>query len=282
VSEHPKDRGVVLLYAAEVAPFPAPPGTAPARSAPAFGAADIHLRALPIVLTLVLGISVALSGVLLGRATARAVVPELVARHDWVTAWAGHLGQLAVGFLAIALLRRRVPGTYGLQRPVGKSYVGAAIGWGVAFGVIMTIVDFAPHLAARQPPPGPFALTASNLAGWLGFEWIMAGAAEEVVFRGLLVTFLASQVSGRVRLFGRELHVAGVIIAILFAVAHATNFAHRPFFAALGQQLYAAALAILYAYWLERSRSLAAPIIGHNVANGVEYTIAFALQAAWG
>jgi hypothetical protein len=32
---------------------------------------------------------------------------------------------------------------------------------------------------------------------------------------------------------------------------------------------------VLYAYWLEKSRSIIAPIIGHNVSDGVEYVLVF-------
>ncbi len=224
----------------------------------------------------------ALAVTALGGGLAALALPGAMARHSWAPLWAGHLGQLAAGLVAIVALRRRIPGTFGLQRPEGRSCVGAAIAIGVAFGLIMTAVDWWPQLAARVPPPGPFELAPSNVAGWLVFEWIIAGVAEEVVFRGLLVTYLTARLSGRVRILGLELHVAGVVVAALFALAHAPNFWHRPFLAALGQQLYAAALAILYAWLLERSRSLLAPIIAHDVGNGVEYAIGFALRAAWG
>src|SRR5512133_3017865 len=149
-------------------------------AAPTFALIDVRLRAGPILATFLLGGIVTVGGIALGRVVAHHAFPGAVARHDWARAWAGHLGQLAVGLLAIALVRRRIPGAYGLRRPEGKSYVGAAVVWGVAFGVVMTLVDFAPQLVARQPPPGPFALTPSNVAGWLGFEWIIAGSAEEV------------------------------------------------------------------------------------------------------
>jgi hypothetical protein len=32
---------------------------------------------------------------------------------------------------------------------------------------------------------------------------------------------------------------------------------------------------VLYAYWLEKSQSIVAPIIGHNVGDVVEYAILF-------
>jgi hypothetical protein len=33
---------------------------------------------------------------------------------------------------------------------------------------------------------------------------------------------------------------------------------------------------VLYAYWLEKSESVVAPIVGHNVSDVVEYLILFA------
>jgi membrane protease YdiL (CAAX protease family) len=83
------------------------------------------------------------------------------------------------------------------------------------------------------------------------------------------------QTSGRTRIGKYDMHVAGVILALIFALVHADNFWQRPFWFALAQQLYAFALGILYAYWREKSGSLLASIIGHNVSDGVEYTLMF-------
>jgi membrane protease YdiL (CAAX protease family) len=73
-----------------------------------------------------------------------------------------------------------------------------------------------------------------------------------------------------------------VLVAAIFAVAHAGNLFHHPSWAGFGQQLYAFALGVLYAYWLEKSQSVVAPIVGHNVSDVVEYLIVFALIALWG
>jgi uncharacterized protein len=77
------------------------------------------------------------------------------------------------------------------------------------------------------------------------------------------------------------MHVAGVILAILFALAHLTSFWTENFWIALGQQIYAFALGILYAYWREKSGSLLAPIIGHNVGDGVEYIMTLLMTWLW-
>jgi membrane protease YdiL (CAAX protease family) len=80
---------------------------------------------------------------------------------------------------------------------------------------------------------------------------------------------------GKLRLGRFEMNWAGVIVALIFALLHATNFDVRPWPIALGQQIYAFALGVLYAYWLEKSQSVVAPIIGHNMGDVTEYAILF-------
>jgi hypothetical protein len=74
---------------------------------------------------------------------------------------------------------------------------------------------------------------------------------------------------------------AGVIVAAIFALAHIGNLVHHPSWAGAGQQVYAFALGVLYAYWLEHSRSVLPAIVGHNVSDVGEYAIVFVLHALW-
>ena len=92
-------------------------------------------------------------------------------------------------------------------------------------------------------------------------------------FRALLVTYLATTMPGKLRLGRFEMNWAGVIVALIFALLHAANFNLRAWPMALGQQIYAFMLGVLYAYWLEKSQSVVAPIVGHNISDGVEYAI---------
>ena len=94
-------------------------------------------------------------------------------------------------------------------------------------------------------------------------------------------TFLIKRRSGRIRLLKFDMHVAGVILALLFALAHVANFWQRPLWFALGQQGYAFALGILYAYWYEKSGRVLASAIGHNVGVVVEYALVFLMVRLW-
>ncbi len=189
--------------------------------------------------------------------------------------YAQHALQLLLALAAIAALKRRVPADYGLHWPREKTYILPAVLWGAAFGVIMTLVDYAPQLSAHTKPDPGFPLTSTSVIGWLFFESVYVGPTEEIPFRSLLVTYLAATMPGKLRLGRFSMNWAGVIVALIFAPLHARNFNLHAWPIALGQQIYAFALGVLYAYWLEKSNSVVAPIVGHNVSDGVEYAIVF-------
>jgi uncharacterized protein len=192
-----------------------------------------------------------------------------------------HAFQLLVALIVIAALKYLVPADYGLHLPREKTYVLPAVLWGVFFGVLMTVVDYAPQLIAHTRPDAGFPLTPSNVWGWLFFEGVYVGPTEEIPFRALLVTYLAVTMPGKLHIGRFNMNWAGVIVALIFALLHATNFSVRAWPEALGQQFYAFALGVLYAYWLEKSKSVVAPIIGHNVGDVVEYIILFVWVGAF-
>ncbi len=188
-----------------------------------------------------------------------------------------HAFQLLVALIVIVVLKFwLVPADNGLHWPRGKTYFWPAILWGAFFGVLMTVVDYAPQLIAHTKPDPGFPLTPGNIWGWTFFEGIYVGPTEEIPFRALLVTYLATTMPGKLHIGRFNMNWAGIIVALIFALLHANNFDTRHWPEALGQQFYAFALGVLYAYWLEKSKSVVAPIIGHNVSDVVEYLILFA------
>ena len=186
-----------------------------------------------------------------------------------------------VALIVIGILKYRfVPADYGLHWPRGKTYIWSAIWWGVFFGVLMTVVDYAPQLLTHAKPDPGFPLTSYNIWGWIFFEGVYVGPTEEIPFRALLVTYLATTMPGKLHIGRFNMNWAGIIVAVIFALLHATSFDTRHWPEALGQQLYAFALGVFYAYWLEKSKSVVAPIVGHNVGDVVEYIILFAWLGA--
>jgi uncharacterized protein len=154
-----------------------------------------------------------------------------------------HGFQLLVALVVIAILKYRfVAADYGLRWPRGKTYFWAAILWGIFFGILMSVVDYAPHLIAHTKPDPGFPLTPSNVWGWIIFEGIYVGPTEEIPFRALLVTYLATTMPGKLHMGRFNMNWAGIIVALIFALLHANNFDARHWPEALGQQFYAFAL----------------------------------------
>lgn len=142
----------------------------------------------------------------------------------------------------------------------------------------MLFSDHGAHLMRGLAPASP-AHTAVDIAGWLGFELLLVGICEETLFRGFLLGVLEALSPSRVRFGGFSISTAGITIAVIFALAHANNFAIDPWPVALGQQIYALALGILYVWLRERSGSLLAPILTHSLSDFIETGVVFVLAA---
>ena len=236
-----------------------------------------RLKPIPILVTAALGFAVPYAAAYLAYFSSKffgtpsphgAVLPWLYMQHAF---------QFLVALAIIAVLKFwLVPADYGLHWPRGKTYVWPAVLWGIFFGVLMTVVDYAPQLLTHTRPDPGFPLTPGNIWGWTFFEGVYVGPTEEIPFRALLVTYLAATMPGKLHIGRLNMNWAGIIVALIFALLHANNFDTRHWPEALGQQFYAFALGVLYAYWLEKSRSVVAPIVGHNVGDVVEYLILFA------
>jgi membrane protease YdiL (CAAX protease family) len=242
-----------------------------------FSISGLQLRLWPILATIGLGLAVVLpSGCVFVLLTEHTSSTE--------TAWlamASHAVSVLIAIALIAWFSRGKFSEYGLGWPKHRHYVPSALLWGAAFGLLMTVVDCFPQILRRMPPPSDLPLMPRSIGAWLLFEGIVVGPTEEFPFRGLLQTFLMQRSSGRVRFWKYDMHLAGVVLALLFALAHLTSFWTENLSMALGQQIYALALGILYAYWREKSGSLLAPIIAHNVGDGVEYVLIFLITWVW-
>jgi hypothetical protein len=240
-----------------------------------------RFRFIPVLTTVVLGIGIPyLAGEILFQLRHYSrLVPGIADQLGWL--YAQHGVQMLLALIAILAMKWLVPADYGLHMPRGRSYVLPAILWGLFFGVLMTAVDYAPYILSHTAPKLGYPLTTGNVVGWLGFEGIYVGPTEEILFRSLLVTYLATTMPGKVRAWGYEMNAAGVVVAGIFALAHIGSFFSDPLYAAFGQLVYAFALGVLYAYWLEKSKSVLAPIVGHNVSDVTEYALLFLMVAFW-
>jgi membrane protease YdiL (CAAX protease family) len=237
-----------------------------------------RLKFLPIVLVLVVGWVALQLAFLAVHLITHSTTPPM---HwpQWLMLIVAEAFELILALVGIVIAKRLLRDSdFGLRWPPGRTYLGWAIFWGTAFGFIMLVADHWPALIHLRAPDVPEAATPVNIAGWLGFELFWVGICEETLFRGLLLGVLMALSPSKIRIGGTQFSTAGITIALLFALAHAGNFAVRPWYEALAQQIYAVALGIIYAWLRERSGSLAPAIVAHSLSDfvetGLEYLLA--------
>jgi hypothetical protein len=155
-----------------------------------------------------------------------------------------------------------------------------AILWGLFFGALLTLLDFAPNIFAHTAPKLGFPLTTGSAIARLGYAGVFAGPTEEILFRSLLVTYLAATMPGRMRIWRFEMNAAGLVVAAIYGF-YAAGFLSQTLPVALGEMFGQFALGALYAYWLEKSKSVLAPVVGHNVSGATECALVFLMVAFW-
>ena len=194
--------------------------------------------------------------------------------------FANHAVMLLLALGMIRLMRRRRE-DFGLVLPRGRSYVATAVILGLLFGIIMAVVDYAPEIIARVAPhDSTFQLT--NVFGWLFYQGAFVGPTEEIPYRGLVVTYLTLHMPGKLR-YGRfEMNGAGVVVAAIITSGFGLPaLITQPLLIAVGQILYVFFGNVVLAYLLEKSGSVLAPAIGHNVALLTWQSLVFTMVNAW-
>jgi hypothetical protein len=234
------------------------------------------LRVWPILLVAVIGLSILAASFAAAWAILLHIDASLT-KLFWPLLSIAELLELLFALVGISIARRYLPNAeFGVRWPRGKTLVGKAIVWGIAFAAIMLLVDHGAQLVHGWAPKTP-AHGAVDVAGWLAFELLLVGLCEETLFRGLLLGVLEAMSPSRVRYGTVSISTAGVTIALMFALAHAESFATEAWRVALGQQVYAFAVGVLYVWMRERSGSLLAPIVLHSVSDFVEDAVVCAL-----
>jgi len=98
--------------------------------------------------------------------------------------------------------------------------------------------------------------------------WILASVTEEIIFRGLIQTYLSWHISGSVTIFRSQLTTAGLITATFFGLVHLALLSQgAATLQAITIVLVALILGIIAGYFRDKTGSLVAPIIVHSLFN---------------
>lgn len=127
----------------------------------------------------------------------------------------------------------------------------------ISFGIVLLTDSFSPY---------GFPLNTRNVFGYLGFQLLLSGPSEEILFRAFGITVLA--IFYKKRLFKGKLSVTNLLIATIFGLAHIGIY-FSPFHLSysLMQVMYAFGLGLIYGDCYERTGSVFYPMMIHSISN---------------
>lgn len=151
----------------------------------------------------------------------------------------------------------------------------------VLFTTAIALISVALHIFMyinNQLPVYDFPLNRRNILGTLGFQLLLSGPSEEIVFRALPITMLTY-------VFGKSIPIKGsitlevILASVLFSFAH-VNWSLNPFVFDMDffQISYAFVLGSIQGVVYQRSKSILYPMLMHSCSNvlmvGVGYLFA--------
>ncbi|MEZ4863477.1 MAG: CPBP family intramembrane glutamic endopeptidase [Caldilineaceae bacterium] len=184
-----------------------------------------------------------------------------------------HLAQMLFAFawiLAVSRLMQWPLRTFGFNLN-GWAF---SLKWVLIFCALWFLVQFGVgYLLVRgglSADPG-YPFTLRNVAGWFGFEVLLSGTSEEIMYRGLIMTLM-------LRLWHQRFHSAQLLgwaavvgATVVFMVDH-INFSLQPLAVTYVnplQQVTVLIFGLFYGFLFLRTRSLVGPMLAHNLLNGV-------------
>ena len=177
-----------------------------------------------------------------------------------------HAVQLCIAMPIILVLRNLLDLNFYFQLGDKEKGIKSLTIFTAAFAVI-AVAQHTIMAVNNQLPDYAFPLDARNIIGTLGFQLLLSGPAEEVVFRALPITLLTYS-------FGKSVAIKGyftlevILASVLFSFAH-INWSLRPpvFEMDCFQLLYSFALGTIQGIVYQRSKSILYPMLMHSFSN---------------
>jgi membrane protease YdiL (CAAX protease family) len=196
---------------------------------------------------------------------------HIAENSPWIPRYIGDSIAFAVGLIIIWRVSQGRLHEYGSTLAGRNLRLKLNIALGVVLGLTGALLDHLPEVIVGNPIEPAYPLTLANVLGMLSFQWVFVGIFEETITRGLVQTPLMNELKGTITLFRWDFHVGSVITAVMFGVGH---FGPHVFFGDSWLSLVphlalATAYGLCSSYIYQETRSLAGPILMHNVVDGL-------------
>ncbi len=181
-----------------------------------------------------------------------------------------HIVQAMIALVFIFILSRIKMFSFNLA----PKFSELGIKYTVIFSAVIFVYAIVFHIVGYQLgtlAPYNYELNARNCFGYLGFQLLLSGPSEEILFRALPITVLCP--------FDTKSKNQWIIIAsVLFGIAHiGWSFNPPALFVSWFQVVYAFILGIVYGITYIKSKSIIYPMIMHSMSNVIMVGVGYLL-----
>ena len=188
-----------------------------------------------------------------------------------------HIVQMLIALFAILILSKKYKIHFGFSagnKKLGMKYVLLFTAAVFAFNLLLYGIGF----FSNQTIEYDYPLNAKNVLGTLGFQLLLSGPSEEILFRALPVGILTFLFDGNKERKVTKMNISyeAIVAAILFSIAH-IRWTVNPFSIGVNylQLIYCFVLGIAYGKAYQESNSVIYPMIMHSVSNVITVGIGY-------
>jgi len=180
-----------------------------------------------------------------------------------------HIVQMLIALLAVVVLAKKYKIDFGIS--VGNKKLGIKyLLYFTGAVLVFTIITYGIRYFSNQIIQYDYPLNAKNILGTLGFQLMLSGPSEEVLFRALPIGVLTFCMGGDKERKFTKLNISYEVIvaAVLFSIAH-IKWTLNPFSVSMNclQLIYCFVLGIIDGKAYQESKSVIYPMIMHSISN---------------
>ena len=173
-----------------------------------------------------------------------------------------HIVQMLIALLVIFIIHKTRKLNFNLKPKFSKTGILYTAIFSFVI-LIYVLISYIIGYSNSAIAPYGYDLNAVNILGTLGFQLLLSGTSEEILFRALPITVIGNLTNSKSK------NVLGILVAsVLFSIAH-IQWSLVPFTISfdLFQLVYAFILGIAYGVTYIKSKSIIYPMIMHGMRN---------------
>ncbi len=176
-----------------------------------------------------------------------------------------HIVQMLVVFIVMIVLTKIFKIDFKLG--LGHKEKGIKLTKWFIFGfTLYTVIAFGITIILGAFQSFPYPLNARNITGYLGFQLLLSGPSEELIFRAFSMTMFMVLIKSNKHF--KHISSANLYAAVIFMLAH-VGFSLLPLSISysLPQLVLSFVLGLFYGYAYEKTESVVYPMIWHSFSN---------------